>query len=874
MNYRTTLLVLTSACGLLAGCLGRGGGERVERRGELELARPEPMMPRVDVNADPSRTPPLPPVRVASDGSAAARGVAYATIIDTRTFPNQVQDVGPGGGPVRRVKEVLPPHQKPGPVPAGEPNDLRAGGLLDAEPVRTGAAGARGRDAMYPGIGQTGWYPPDPTLAVGPNHIVTTVNMAIAFYRKDGVLQFITDLSNAGNPGFFEDIGAGGFTFDPKCFYDSYAQRFVVVAPEVYGSTEAWITIAVSDDSDPNGVWYKYRTWAVLTDGVTTFWWDYPGFGYDHQGYYVTSNLFGLNQSGWGGVGYRVFDKTPMLTGQPVVFSTLRDGGSASAQVSQAVGSPQPQAPFIVSLASQTRVRVQSIRDPLTNPTLVTFDVAVPRWEGSFGAPSDGGTIDTLDNRMINAQWRSGVLYCAHGISTTLTDGAKNYGRWYRIRTLNWPTSGAPLFSQAGNVEGGAGVHTFFPAVYANRFDELGAVVGHSAATGKMSVGVTGRLATDAPGTMRPLVTTRVSGVSGSGRIGDYYDMAVDPVDDTRFWTVAQTFESYGWQTWISSFTVSATAAPVPIDDSAAGYNHQPMRIDVMANDFDTQAGVPFTISSFDAASVHGGTVARSVGTGPGGRDEILFTPNAGYAGTDTFRYAISNASGVNAWASVTVALEDASIYRDPDPAPGATAGVDAAYYIVTNASQLPNFYARQPYTREVLPLINYGASTGVFAGSGRSDNLGAVFQGYVEVPDIAEYTFYVKSDDGSRLLIGGQTVVDNDGVHVFVEKSGTIKLKAGKHAVRVEFFEKTAAAGLIVSISGGGLSKQVIPATRWFHLNCPSDFNGDTTVDDFDYFDFLNAFNTGGPGADFNGDTAVDDFDYFEFLNAFEAGC
>ncbi|MBL8765350.1 MAG: hypothetical protein JNM07_13895 [Phycisphaerae bacterium] len=55
---------------------------------------------------------------------------------------------------------------------------------------------------------------------------------------------------------------------------------------------------------------------------------------------------------------------------------------------------------------------------------------------------------------------------------------------------------------------------------------------------------------------------------------------------------------------------------------------------------------------------------------------------------------------------------------------------------------------------------------------------------------------------------------------------------------------------------------------------SCAADFNGDTSVDDFDYFDFLNAFFADSMAADFNGDTGVDDFDYFDFLNAFFGGC
>ncbi|MBL8763463.1 MAG: hypothetical protein JNM07_04255 [Phycisphaerae bacterium] len=56
--------------------------------------------------------------------------------------------------------------------------------------------------------------------------------------------------------------------------------------------------------------------------------------------------------------------------------------------------------------------------------------------------------------------------------------------------------------------------------------------------------------------------------------------------------------------------------------------------------------------------------------------------------------------------------------------------------------------------------------------------------------------------------------------------------------------------------------------------LECLADYNDDCEVDDFDYFDFLNAFLANSSAADFNGDTSVDDFDYFDFLNAFNAGC
>ncbi len=54
----------------------------------------------------------------------------------------------------------------------------------------------------------------------------------------------------------------------------------------------------------------------------------------------------------------------------------------------------------------------------------------------------------------------------------------------------------------------------------------------------------------------------------------------------------------------------------------------------------------------------------------------------------------------------------------------------------------------------------------------------------------------------------------------------------------------------------------------------CPSDFNCDTTVDFFDYLDFVSAFASNEPAADFNVDTVIDFFDYLDFVAAFSTGC
>ena len=237
------------------------------------------------------------------------------TIIDTNTFPRPMEQGDPWTGETKRPGKLLPPHKRDKTLKQGAANNLQAGGLLEDARVE-----AR---SLFPAIQQGPWNPPDPSLAVGPDHVVVTVNMAVAFLDKEGNQQFFANLDETGNPGFFEDVGAGGFTFDPKCFYDPSIERFIILALEVYNDPdEGWMTIAISDDSDPNGTWYKYRTWAVVTNNNDEYWPDYPGLGFDDQAFYVSSNLFGFD-GGFLGAIYRIFPKKDMLEGLPLTVADV-----------------------------------------------------------------------------------------------------------------------------------------------------------------------------------------------------------------------------------------------------------------------------------------------------------------------------------------------------------------------------------------------------------------------------------------------------------------------------------------------------------------------------------------------------------------------
>lgn len=92
-----------------------------------------------------------------------------------------------------------------------------------------------------------------------------------------------------------------------------------------------------------------------------------------------------------------------------------------------------------------------------------------------------------------------------------------------------------------------------------------------------------------------------------------------------------------------------------------------------------------------------------------------------------------------------------------------------------------------------------------------REDAVAVVFDGYIHITTGGSYSFFLASDDGSKLYIDGRTVVDNDGDHGVITAAGSIELEPGKHAIRVEYFNGGGGSWLGTWIQGPGMARQFI---------------------------------------------------------------
>lgn len=122
---------------------------------------------------------------------------------------------------------------------------------------------------------------------------------------------------------------------------------------------------------------------------------------------------------------------------------------------------------------------------------------------------------------------------------------------------------------------------------------------------------------------------------------------------------------------------------------------------------------------------------------------------------------------------------------------------------------RLPAFDQLKPET--IGPVADGRFDTGLAT---RESDYGFVFTGLLKVPADGEYTFVIDSDDGSRLTVADQALIDYDGIHgIGSPQRAIVSLKQGLTPVRLEYFQALGGRGLSVSWSGPGFERRSLSA-------------------------------------------------------------
>lgn len=107
-------------------------------------------------------------------------------------------------------------------------------------------------------------------------------------------------------------------------------------------------------------------------------------------------------------------------------------------------------------------------------------------------------------------------------------------------------------------------------------------------------------------------------------------------------------------------------------------------------------------------------------------------------------------------------------------------------YYEGRTDGRLPDFSQLEAKATGIA--LNVGLNPGGLMP--QKKNFALRFTANLKIDKGGEHRFWLKSDDGSRLIIDGKVVCDNDGIHPANEKKSEVELESGLHSIEVQYFQ------------------------------------------------------------------------------------
>ncbi len=161
-----------------------------------------------------------------------------------------------------------------------------------------------------------------------------------------------------------------------------------------------------------------------------------------------------------------------------------------------------------------------------------------------------------------------------------------------------------------------------------------------------------------------------------------------------------------------------------------------------------------------------------------------------------------ADVAGITAMAAVTVTS-----------AAAVGSGLTAAYW-----SNQDKTFSGTPTLLRIDPLLNFDWAAGSPDPSLTIDHFTVRWTGQVQAAQSETYTFITTTDDGVRLWINGQLLIDKWINQSATDWSGTIALLAGqRYDLKMEYYESAGGAQSRLSWMSPSTPRQIIPQSRLF---------------------------------------------------------
>ncbi len=145
-----------------------------------------------------------------------------------------------------------------------------------------------------------------------------------------------------------------------------------------------------------------------------------------------------------------------------------------------------------------------------------------------------------------------------------------------------------------------------------------------------------------------------------------------------------------------------------------------------------------------------------------------------------------------------------------------------AQYRAATTPGLLGIFYDNQDFTGATRAIwsqrIDYDWGTGIPLSGIREDTFSVRWDGRIQPLYTEPYTFSLASDEGARLWIDDQLIIDHWTPHALAERSGTITLVASrKYVMRLEYFDRSGKAAVKLYWASAKQPREIVPRQRLF---------------------------------------------------------
>lgn len=423
--------------------------------------------------------------------------------------------------------------------------------------------------------------PPDPSMAVGPNHIVTMENGLWAVYDKSGTLapgfpRNLTDPLQA--PGSTQNAG------DPVVMYDREADRWFISQFQL-PSNDVFL-IGVSTTPDPTGSYnvYEYELGAGN---------DYPHYGVWGDSYVTAGNFTGAQK-------VYTFNRQKMLDGDasaeivgfsPSDFESAPFSFAAPIPVhSEAAGAATGPIKIVFYqddafpgvATNNDHIGLWNIEMDWTNASTIAastisgkneiptapFDAAIAGGFSNIAQPGTGQRIDAIVGAIMNmSHWYKFPTHESILLNwvVEVTDGTQISGiRWVELRSTDGGSSWS-VYQEGTFTDPTGSESVFMGCISMDMQGNIGLGYTKSGTSTFPSLYYTGRMNGDLPlGEMtvaESLAFTGTNSVTGNDRYGDYGQGVRDPSDDLTFWVTSEYSGdggANGRQVGIYSFRIGA----------------------------------------------------------------------------------------------------------------------------------------------------------------------------------------------------------------------------------------------------------------------------------------------------------------------------